>query len=611
MKITSAENRRRLARVEAAAVAAENDLRTAVLAARQSPPSPTHTRQELQALAQGDDMVARIARGWLRIAFVAGKSQGNPEIAPDVVLPQMAGYFYTRPLEFCLFTFDFGNDPSLRLVRLPEPWGLVYASEFGVEKWVCEFFEEVARQVVERAFDGTRAVEAIRMATVSGHGISKSATTAMLVNWIMSTRPNARGVVTANTAPQLESKTWAEIAKWHRRSLFSGWFDVTTGRGSMKMTSVNWPESWNCFGQTAAEERAESFAGLHAADSTPFYIFDESSAIPAAIWEVAEGGLTDGEPHIYCFGNPTRNNTKFFDCFHSARHRWTTRKIDSRTCQLTNKTTLQEWIDDYGLSSDFVKVRVLGEFPSASSLQFIARDIVEDAMEREVGEQRHETAVCGIDVARFGDDESVIFTRLGRDARCFPVKRYRQLDTMALASRVAEHVNWLRSLNLSVVCFIDSGGVGGGVADRLRQLGHDVIDINFGARASEPTKWANKRAEMWCLMRDWIRDHGALPQDDQLMSDLTGLEYGFDGQERILLEKKQDMKRRGLASPDIADAFALTFAQPVAAGPSRDEILWDEYRARQRTERQDFDPITRMHNDVKAGRQYDPMAGRR
>lgn len=565
MAISDRELLRRLDRIEAAGQTQRQDLASLIHAARANPPRPTHTRDELVRLAHGDSIQARIARGWLRISFFTHHSQRPPAIDPSQALAQMAGYLYDRPLEFVLFAFDWGHTRPLRVVRLPEALAFTYDSEYGPDQWTCDLFEDLARQVRDNAFDGTSPVPAQRHAIASGHGIGKSATTGMLVNFLMSTRPNARGVITANTSPQLESKTWAEIAKWHKRSLFADWFDVTTGRGSMKMTHVDSPESWRCDAQTCREENSEAFAGLHAADSTPFFVFDEASAVPDTIHEVAQGGLTDGEPMLFAFGNPTRNSGWFFETFHGQRHRWNTRQIDSRDVQLTNKDQIQQWVDDYGEDADFVRIRVRGVFPRAATAQFIPTDIVDEAMSGEPPPARafSQPAVVGVDVARFGDDSSVIFTRIGRDARAFPPAKFKGLDTMAFASKVAAHINHLRGMGLRVVTFVDGGGVGGGVVDRLRQMHFPVVDVQFGSRADDPRKHANKRAQMWDGMRDWLKAGGKIPNDRALAAELTGVEYGFSASDQIQLERKQDMKSRGLGSPDMADALALTFAAPV------------------------------------------------
>jgi hypothetical protein len=316
-------------------------------------------------------------------------------------------------------------------------------------------------------------------------------------------------------------------------------------------------------------------------------LFDEASAIPSKIWEVAEGGKTDGEPMHFVFGNPTRNTGAFAECFGKQRHRWKTRQIDSRTVAITNKELLAKWVDDYGEDSDFVKVRVRGVFPNASSLQFISRSLVDQAVARAFEVQRWlgRHAAVGVDVARFGDDQSVIRTRVGRDARSIAPKRFQGIDTMQLASRVGEHINYLRGLGLQATVFVDGGGVGGGVVDRLRQMGHDVIEVQFGGSARDPRKYLNKRAEMWGDLKEWL-EVGSIEKDEVLATDLTSVEYCFTVKDQIQLERKEDMKKRGLASPDDADALALTFAEPV----------------------NEFAPTPSNNSGRQGSRDYDPYA---
>lgn len=585
---------RRLRRLESSAItAATGDLRQRIVQARQSA-QPTHSYDELLALAQGDDLRAHIARGMLRIGFYTDGSHRAvaPDLDPEQLLPAMAGYLYDKPLDFVLFAFDWGVDRALRLVKLSDEYRLQYDSDHGPDLWACELLDSIGREVRARAFDGTRAVEAVRAAVSSGHGIGKSALTSWLVLWIMTTRPNARGVVTANTSPQLESKTWAELGKWLRRSVFTEWFDITAGKGSMRMTAKGFAESWRCDAQTCREENSESFAGLHAADSTPFYIFDEASAIPAKIWEVAEGGMTDGEPMWFAFGNPTRTGTRFHACFHGQRHRWMTRRVDSRSCQITNKTQIEQWAHDYGTESDFFKVRVLGDFPSQSSLQFIGRDLALAAATRDLPSARGEAIIVGCDIARFGDDSTVLYIRQGRDGRTYPPIKLKGADTMQVASRIAEQVNLFRSAGHHVLVAIDGGGVGGGVIDRLRSIGYDVDEVQFGARALDQRKYAQRRSELWGLMREWLKV-GAIPNDQELIDDLTGPEYGFTSTEQVQLERKADMKARGLASPDIADALAITFAVTPPL-PGEDLLPSAAYSERERLAVLNYNPLDRM-----------------
>lgn len=572
-----------------AASAAIGDLRSSIIRGR-TERRPARTRELLDYLALEPGLIGQMARGDLRLGLIG---HSTAPIDPERELPLAIGSFFADPLGFVLWAFDWGADQSTKVVRLPEPWDERYASEYGPDAWACELLDAIGAQVVAGAFDGTRAVDAVRVAVASGHGIGKSAVTAWLALWLMSTRPNARGVVTASTAPQLESKTWAQVATWAKRCATRAWWDISTGRGSMKMVAKSAPESWNLYAQTARAENAESFAGLHAADSSPFFLVDESSGVPDAIHEVMQGAMTDGEPFLLAFGNPTRNTGWFHGAFHGQRHRWTTRQIDSRKVAITNKEQLQQWVDDYGVESDFVKVRVRGVFPTASSLQFVPRDVVATAMSRDLPESRGEVVVLGVDVARFGDDSSVVFTRIGRDARTWPVLRYAKLDTMALASRVAERANFFRSAGYRVAINVDGGGVGGGVIDRLRAMYFDVTELQFGSKALDPRKYANRRAELWGLMRDWLAG-GALVDDDDLLADLTSVEYGFNSADAILLERKADMKRRGLASPDAADALACTFGVTTPIAMLDDEDHWRS--------------VERERLEVLA---YDPMASRR
>ena len=185
----------------------------------------------------------------------------------------------------------------------------------------------------------------------------------------------------------------------------------------------------------------------------------------------------------------------------------------------------------------------------------------------------HAPKILGVDVARFGDDMSVILRRQGLAVS--GLQKFRGLDTMALSSRVGAEIRAWRP----DAVFIDEVGIGAGVVDRLRQLGFKVQGINVGRQANEAGRYHNLRAECWLRMRDWLASGGAIPEDKEMIDDLTGLEYGFDHHERFQLERKQEMKERGLASPDCADALALTFAQPVAplsSAPVR-EMAISEY----------------------------------
>lgn len=441
------------------------------------------------------------------------------------------------------------------------PWGEddgELANAAGPEAWQAA----LARRIDE----GLSPQEALLLATTSGHGVGKSAFVSWLILWALSTMADARGVVTANTETQLKTKTWAELGKWFRlfvgRELFR--YEATC----IFSREREHEKTWRVDMVPWSERNVEAFAGLHNKGRRILVVFDEASAIPDTIWETTEGALTDRDTEIIwaVFGNPTRNTGRFKQCFAGGQyaHRWLTQAVDSRAVSLTDHVQIKRWIGDYGDDSDFVRVRVKGEFPRAGTVQFIASELVADAAAREAVAFAHDPLILGVDVARFGDDASVIYIRKGRDGQSYAPLVYRGLDTMQLAARVVEQVAHYHADGV----FVDGGGVGGGVVDRCRQLGVQVFEVQFGGKPDRPdfamdaAKYANKRAEMWGLMREWL-GHGAIPEDPELTAALIGPQYGFNGRDEIQLERKEDMKRRGLASPDLADALALTFAWPV------------------------------------------------
>lgn len=463
----------------------------------------------------------------------------------QLLLAEDIAQFYDDPLGHVLYSYPWGEG-SLK-------------GRDGPQKWQREYLEALGEQVRERGFNGIDPVPPIQNSTASGHGIGKSALVGWIIRWIMDTRPFAKGVVTANTGEQLRTKTWSELAKWHNLGITKEWWELTSGSGSLSYYHKEHREQWRCDGQTCREENSESFAGLHAANSTPFYIFDEASAVPDKIFEVREGGLTDGEPMTFDFGNPTRNSGRFHANMKGKfRDQYTRRVIDSRDVEQTNKELFKKWAEMYGEDSDFFKVRVKGEFPTASSLQFIPTDYYDDNVMIDVHVGPRDPLIMGVDVARFGDDNSVIWIRHGRDAEIHGPKIYKGVDTMTLASEVAR----LAGAHNPDAVLIDGGGVGGGVVDRARQLGVEVIEVNFGGKAPE-RGFANMRSYMWSRMRDALRDGVSLPEMEDLKTDLIGVEYGYRPNNDLTLESKQDMKRRGMKSPDLADALALTYAQPV------------------------------------------------
>lgn len=452
----------------------------------------------------------------------------------------------------------FRHDP-LGFVRWAFPWGVAGTPlhrATGPEPWQAEILAAIGQR--SRFADGAER-HPVLVAVASGHGVGKSALVAWLAIWAMATAADTRGVVTANTEVQLRTKTWAELAKWHRMSRVRRRFRLTAQ--ALQAADQGQARGWRVDMVPWSLNQTEAFAGLHNQGRRVILVFDEASAIPDPVWEVSEGSLTDRDTEIIwaVFGNPTQTTGRFRECFGRRRHRWITRQVDSRSSRLTSQAQIARWIADYGEDSDFVRVRVKGEFPRTGSRQFISPALVDAARARVVAPDPEAPRVMGVDVARFGDDQSVILVRRGGLVEG-EIERFRGLDLMTLAEQVAGRI---RAAEPDAV-FVDGAGVGGGVVDRLRQLGFRVHDVNGGETARKARDYANRRAEMWDRMRAWLKQ-AHLPDDPALLIDLVGPEYGFDSRGRIQLERKEEMKRRGLASPDAADALALTFAEIVPA----------------------------------------------
>lgn len=443
--------------------------------------------------------------------------------------------FYADPYGYVMYAFPWGSGPL--------------EGHDGPDEWQAKQLIEIG-EAIKADPEGFTLQDAI----ASGHGIGKSTQTSWIILWAMSTRPNLAGWVTANTQSQLKSKTWRELSVWHKRAINAHWFEWTATR----FYQVEHPETWGIDAIPWSEHNSEAFAGLHA--EHVLMVMDEASSIADKIWEVAEGAMTTPRAMWFCFGNPTRNTGRFRECFGKYKHRWSTRQIDSRTCKMANKAKLQEWAEDHGEDSDFFRVRVRGEFPRQGSNQLIGSDVVHAARQANlpVDEYLLHPIVIGVDVARFGMDETVIIVRQGR--KVLDLKTYRGLDNMQVGARAAETY---RAHQKAAALFVDEVGVGSGVVDYLKASGYPVVGVNAGARATNDKLYLNKRAEMWCRMKEWLEGGADIPDDPDLGEQLTALEYDYTPKEQIRLEKKDDLKARGLSSPDRADALALTFAEIV------------------------------------------------
>lgn len=460
--------------------------------------------------------------------------------------------FYADPLGFVNYVFDWGAEHT------------VLQDETGPDQWQTDVLEDIGNHVRNGLINNVE--EALQLAVASGHGIGKTTLVSWIILWFISTREFPQIIVTANTKNQLTSKTWRELAKWHRMAIHSHWFKWT----ATKFYHVDYPDVWFAMAIPWSENKSEAFAGAH--EKHILILFDEASAIADVIWEVASGAMTTPGSMMICFGNPTKNTGQFRECFGKYRHRWNRRQIDSRTAKMADKKQIQKWIDDYGEDSDFVRVRVRGVFPKASSSQFISTEVVEECQNMNLPEAAYlnEPLIMGIDVARQGDDASVIALRQGR--KLFPLMEFRIDDSMQLVGHITEAIDKYEP----AVVFFDFNGLGAPIWDRLVQLGYNTVPVNWSKPARHPTKFFNQRSEMWAAMREWLTEGADIPGDDEaLRDDLITPEYGFANNNSVQLQSKDDMKSKGFASPDRADAVAMTFANNVSkrASASRRRIV--------------------------------------
>jgi hypothetical protein len=459
------------------------------------------------------------------------------------------------------------KDNPLAFVMLLFPWGVkgTPLEHFsGPRKWQREVLQDIANHIKQNG--GKIDFDTLREAVASGRGIGKSALVSWLVIWMLSTRIGSTTIVSANSESQLRKVTWAEITKWLAMGLNSHWFEVS----ATSLQPAKWltelverdlrkgTRYWGVEGRLWSAENPDAFAGVHNMDGV-LVIFDEASGIDDAIWAVTAGFFTENTPNRFwfAFSNPRRNTGYFYETFHSKRDFWNTKVVDARTVEGTDKAVYQQIIDEYGPDSAQAHVEVYGQFPSAGDDQFIGANTVDEAMKRVKYQDLSAPIVIGVDPARFGADATVIAVRQGRDI--VKIIRHRGDDTMTVVGHVIEAIEEYKP----TLVVIDEGGLGAGIVDRLKEQRYKIKGINFGNKSKNPIMYGNMRAQMWGDMREWLKT-ASIPNDRFLKTDLISPMMKPDSRGTIFLESKKDMKSRGLASPDAADAIAVTFAFPVA-----------------------------------------------
>ena len=440
----------------------------------------------------------------------------------------------------------YANDPE-GYTRYMYDWGHGVLKDWdGPDWWHVEVFRCI-REYLEGDSE-----QPLFIAIASGHGAAKTAFVNWVIRWFMSCRDHPQVVCTANTESQLTTKTWRELAKWHKLSANRDWFEWTATSYYLKAHQ----ETWKANAIPWSENNTEAFAGTH--EENVLVVFDEASKISDKIWEVADGIFTTRKNIWLVCGNGTKNTGRFYDCFHKNKKYWKTWQIDSRKCKAANNAYLERLIEQYGgEESDQARVRVLGQFPRTATRQLISTESVEKCQNHETEGFELLPKVMGVDIARFGDNSSTIAIRQGR--KVYEIEVLPKMDLMATAHHVAEVIRRERPLQV----FVDGSGIGAGVVDRLRQLNFSITDVNGGNSSLNP-RFLNKRAEMWWEMKEAVEGLMELPMDQKLKEELTCVEYDYTDKGRIRLDRKSDIMEQYGFSPDRADALAMTYAYPVA-----------------------------------------------
>lgn len=409
----------------------------------------------------------------------------------------------------------------------------------------------------------TAAATRQRLAMCCGKGPGKTATDVWIIAWYLATRPHPRALVASGSEDQLRDTVIPELSKWFNRSfLLTEWFEVQKQRIVHRAAPETWWLSARSWSRSADPQTAgESLAGVH--EKYALVCLDESAQMPESLLAIAEAALSTGsETRLVLSGNPTSKDGALFRAAVKDAQHWHVTHVsgdpdDPERSPRISADWAKSMIDRYGRDSPFVQVSVLGQFPDGSLNTLLAREEVLLAMQRPMLESiyRHSALVLGVDVARYGLDATVFCLRQG--LRVLEFQIFRNLSNMDVAARVCSLID----KHKVDATFIDAGA-GSGVIDRCRQLGYTVTEVPFAGSPRLP-RYANKRAEMYWDMSEWVRDSGSMPYSTELLDELVAFSYAIK-RDRIQCIDKEELRAVLGRSPDQADALALTFAAPVA-----------------------------------------------
>jgi len=427
----------------------------------------------------------------------------------------------------------------------------------GIESLFGVSLTDQQKQLINYADD-----QSARVAVASCTGSGKTAVLSMLTFLYLMILPDCRILITSPSFNQLNRVFLSELRKWHRKmpQEFQGMFDIT--RETVRYTNTKRYEQFASL-VTASVESKESLQGGHA--ESYVILADEASGISEEAFDILLGTLSTGAGGRFIqVSNPVRSSGRFYQIFKADLGQWEKMHFSAFDSPNVNAEWIQEMEDTYGKDSDLYRMRVLGQFPRVGVAQFISADIVDETIENTLAPQSYCNfpKTMGVDVARFGDDQTVFIIRQG--PKLLDIRTFKGLDTMEVAVEVAG----FQAIHSASAIFVDSIGVGAGVYDRCKDIGLPVKEVIVSQRSSEPKVYANLRAQLWGNLRTWLENGADLPsysrsKDVNLSAQLTAMEYCYNNKMQLQLLTKKELKRQGHPSPDIADALSLTFAELV------------------------------------------------
>lgn len=405
----------------------------------------------------------------------------------------------------------------------------------------------------------------------SGHGTGKSTAASWAMLWFLLLRFPNKVVVTAPTSGQLFDALFAELKRWVNE-LPEALKSMLVVKGD-RVELAAAPSEAFISARTSRAETPEALAGVHS--DNVMLVVDEASGVPEQVFEAAAGSMSGHSAVTIMLSNPTRSSGTFFESQTRLSGSWWTRRWSCVDSPLVSDEFVDEMKLRYGEESNAFRIRVLGEFPLADDDTIIPFHLVEAATQRDIEIDDGAAVVWGLDVARFGTDKTALAKRQGSVVT--EVSRWQGLDLMQTVGRVKAEYDGLPSHLRPREILVDVIGMGSGVVDRLRELGLPVRGVNVAEAPSMGGSYINLRAELWFKMRGWLEQRGSkLPRDEQLIAELTSIRYSFVSSGKMKAESKDEMRKRGLPSPDIADAVCLTLASDAATAMGGRPTSWGQ-----------------------------------